>query len=141
MRCHQAMRGRRSSVPLPVLRRRCWFPPAMRTVAQQWVAPRWLVVALLLSDGAATSASPSTSDSEGMRASSAPPLPSRHDPWRFLRCVWICVIALLIMRTHGAALDRVDTKALAPAVYCTGRRPDAAGGWARAYEGGTSAQR
>ena len=47
----------------------------------------------------------------------------------------------MIMRTQGAALDRVDTKALAPAVYCTGRRPDAAGGWARAYEGGTSAQR
>ena len=45
------------------------------------------------------------------------------------------------MRTQGAALDRVDTQALAPAVYCTGRRPDAAGGWARAYEGGTSAQR
>ena len=32
-------------------------------------------------------------------------------------------------------------QALAPAVYCTGRRPDAAGGWARACEGGTSAQR
>ena len=45
------------------------------------------------------------------------------------------------MRTQDAALDRVDTKALAPAVYCTGRRPDAAGGWARACEGGTSAQR
>ena len=45
------------------------------------------------------------------------------------------------MHTHGAALDRIDTQALAPAVYCTGRRPDAAGGWARAYEGGTSAQR
>ena len=53
----------------------------------------------------------------------------------------ICVIALAIMRTQGAALARVDTQALAPAVYCTGRRPDAAGGWARAYEGGTSAQR
>ena len=46
-----------------------------------------------------------------------------------------------IMRTQGAALARADTQALAPAVYCTGRRPDAAGGWARAYEGGTSAQR
>ena len=47
------------------------------------------------------------------------------------------------MRTQGAALDRLGTQALAPAVYssCTGRRPDAAGGWARAYEGGTSAQR
>ena len=44
-----------------------------------------------------------------------------------------------IIRTQGAALDRVDTKALAPAVYCTGRRPDAAGGWARACV--TSAQR
>ena len=32
-------------------------------------------------------------------------------------------------------------QALAPAVYCAGRRPDAAGGWSRAYEGGTSAQR
>ena len=30
----------------------------------------------------------------GRGASSAPPSPSRHDPWRFLRCVWICVIAL-----------------------------------------------
>ena len=30
---------------------------------------------------------------------------------------------------------------LAPAIHCTGRRPDAAGGWARAYEGGTSAWR
>ena len=50
----------------------------------------------------------------------------------------------LIMRTQVAALARVDTQALAPAVYCTqctGRRPDAAGGWVRAYEGGTSAQR
>ena len=46
-----------------------------------------------------------------------------------------------IMRTQVAALARADTQALAPAVYCTGRRPDAAGGWARAYEGGTSAQR
>ena len=45
------------------------------------------------------------------------------------------------MRTQGAALDRLGTQALAPAVYCTGRRPDAAGGWARAYEGGTSARR
>ena len=34
------------------------------------------------------------SDSKRVRASSAPPSPSRHDPWRFLRCVWICVIAL-----------------------------------------------
>ena len=74
-------------------------------------------------------------------ASSAPPSPSRHDPWRFLRCVWICVIALAIMRSQGAALARLDTQALVPAVYCTGRRPDAAGGWARAYEGGTSARR
>ena len=45
------------------------------------------------------------------------------------------------MRTQGGALDRVGTQALAPAVYCTGRRPDAAGGWTRACEGGTSAQR
>ena len=104
------------------------------------MAPKWLGVALLISDGAAPSAPPSTSDSKRVRASSTPPSPSRHDPWRFLRCVWICVIALAIMRTQGAALDRVDTNALAPAVYCTGRRPDAAGGWARAYEGGTSAQ-
>ena len=113
----------------------------MQAVATQQVAPRCLGVAMLLSSGAATSAPPSASDSERLRASSAPPLPSRHDPWPFLRCVWICVIAIAIMRTQGAALDRVDTKALAPAVYCTGRRPDTAGGWARAYEGGTSAQR
>ena len=30
---------------------------------------------------------------EGREASGAPPSPSRHDPWRFFRCVWICVIA------------------------------------------------
>ena len=30
----------------------------------------------------------------GWLASSAPPSPSRHNPWRFLRCVWICVIAI-----------------------------------------------
>ena len=52
--------------------------------------------------------------------------------------MWICVIAIAIMRTHGGARER---KAPDPAVYCTGRRPDAAGGWARACEGGTSAQR
>ena len=45
------------------------------------------------------------------------------------------------MRTQGGALDRIGTQTLAPAIYCTGRRPDAAGGWARACEGGTSAQR
>ena len=32
-------------------------------------------------------------------------------------------------------------RARSPAVCCTGRRPDTAGGWARACEGGTSAQR
>ena len=47
----------------------------------------------------------------------------------------------LIMRTQGAALDHVGTQALAPAINCTGRRPDAAVGWARACEGGNSAQR
>ena len=31
------------------------------------------------------------------------------------------------MRTQGGALVRMGTQALAPAVYCTGRRPDAAG--------------
>ena len=46
-----------------------------------------------------------------------------------------------IMRTQGGALVRVGTQALAPAVYCTGSRPDAAGGGALAYEGGISAQR
>ena len=49
-------------------------------------------------------------------ASSAPPSPSRHDPWRFLRCVWICVIAIAIMRTQGAARVRGAPKALAPAI-------------------------
>ena len=33
-----------------------------------------------------------------------------------------------IMRTQGAALNHIGTQALAPAIYCTGRRPDAAGG-------------
>ena len=50
---------------------------------------------LLLSVGAATSAPPSTCGSKGREASSAPPSLSRHDPWRFLRCVWICVIAIM----------------------------------------------
>ena len=44
-------------------------------------------------------------------------------------------------RTQGGVLVVQAPQALAPAVYCTGRRPDAAGGWVRAYEGGTSAQR
>ena len=49
-----------------------------------------------------------------------------------------------IMRTHRVRAARSIVQApqaLAPAVYCTGRHPDAAGGWARAYEGGNSAQR
>ena len=36
----------------------------------------------------------------------ASPSQSRHDPWRFLPCVWICVIAMAIMRTQGAARDQ-----------------------------------
>ena len=50
----------------------------------------------------------------GMReASSAPPSPSRHDPWRFLRvrCVWIGVIAIAIMRiahSLGGALSALQ---------------------------------
>ena len=78
----------------------------MLTVAQQWMAPRWFGVTLLLSDGAATSAPPSTSDSERARASSAPPLPSRHDPWRFLRCVCICVIALAFRGVFSMLPDK-----------------------------------
>ena len=65
---------------------------------------------LLLSNGAITSAPPSTSDSERARASNAPPLPSRHDPWRFLRCVWICVIALA--RLGASPCQRPATFAL-----------------------------
>ena len=31
----------------------------------------------------------------------ASPSQSRHDPWRFLPCVWICVIAMAIMRARS----------------------------------------
>ena len=73
---------------------------------------------MLLSSGAATSAPPSASDSERLRASSAPPLPSRHDPWPFLRCVWICVIALAIMRTRTPrAIGRALQGTVAPAPF------------------------
>ena len=58
------------------------------------LAPRRLVVALLLSAGAAASAPPSIRGTVGRGATSAPPSPSRHDPWRLLRCVWIRVIAI-----------------------------------------------
>ena len=37
---------------------------------------------------------------EGREASSAPPSPSWHDPWQFLRCVWICIIAIA-NRSHN----------------------------------------
>ena len=40
-----------------------------------------------------------------LAVSSASPSLSRHGPWRFLRCVCICVIALAIMRTQDAARD------------------------------------
>ena len=49
------------------------------------------------------------------------PVLGRSDDLSSMRfiCSW------RIMRTQGAALDRVDIQALAPAVYCTGRRPAA----------------
>ena len=73
------------------------------------LAPRGLVVASLRSAGAAASAPPSIRGSVERGATSAPPSPSRHDPWPFLRCVWICVIAIAIMRTQGGALVRAGS--------------------------------
>ena len=63
--------------------------PAMRMAPRRLVvafaAPRWrrCVGASIHFEGLG-----------GREASSAPPSPSRHDQWRFLRCVWICVIAI-----------------------------------------------
>ena len=73
------------------------------------LALRRLVVALLLSAGAAASTPPSIRGSVERGATSAPPSPSRNDPWPFLRCVCICVIAITIMRTQGGALVRAGS--------------------------------
>ena len=51
----------------------------------------------------------------GWLASSAPPSPSRHDQWRFLRCVWICVIASIAHAAgHCNALPGVVAGAVSP---------------------------
>ena len=60
--------------------------------------------------------------------SSAPPSPSRHDPWRFLRCVWIYVITiaysllggrlLLWLKSWLATLALLSPAAIAPLGAC-----------------------
>ena len=98
VRCLQARPGRRRCVPLRALAlaELTSSSDTNRRTATKRALRDGLASLLLLSVGAAASAPPSTSGSEEREASSAPPSPSRHDPWRFLRCVWICVIAIAI---------------------------------------------
>ena len=49
-----------------------------------------------LSVGSTHAGGTTAAESKNRRASSAPPSPSRHDPWRFLPCMWICVIAVAL---------------------------------------------
>ena len=77
---------------------RCGCPPALRSTGRQRTqgtprrrgvasaALRWLRSRRRLR---------SLQDLRGRGASSAPPSPLRHDPWRFLRCVWICVCGVI----------------------------------------------
>ena len=69
----------------------------LRRYGLDWKARSRMLEELLLAPSTALSAAISNVRLEGRWASSAPPLPSRHDPWRFLRCVWICVIAIAHM--------------------------------------------
>ena len=105
VRCRQAKPGRRRCVLLPALALAMLASFSDADCGAAMGSSEMACVALLLSGGAATSAPPSTSYSERVRASSAPPSPLRHDPWRFLRCVWICVIAIACMRVGCTALE------------------------------------
>ena len=58
------------------------------------LAPRRLVVAFAALHWRRCVGTSMHSRIRGRGATSAPPSPSRHDPWRLLVCVWICVIAI-----------------------------------------------
>ena len=120
--CLQAGRERRRCDPLRVLAL-SGLPSSSVTVRDpaMRMAPRRLVVAFAAPRWRrCVGASIHFEGLGGREASSAPPSPSRHDQWRFLRCVWICVIALAI-----AAAPRTTTTDPATIRSCALRAPRA----------------